>query len=238
MTPGQWAFKLSYELSPIILTGGVAQLIPGGMLPVIAITQGLDFVTGILSGGDVDPNDFFATFQPLTGSSLIRQQIAKYPMANQSVAANSVIADPLGVSLMMIVPARGDGGYPLKLATMTALQATLATHNNSGGTYTVATPSFIYTNCLLASLTDISTGATHQRQNTYQWDFEMPLLTLAAAQAAQNSLMGKITAGLPVDGQPAWSGLGPTVNNPPSLAAPSVLPSASSTSGSGVAGAL
>ena len=36
---GQAAYKLAFEISPITLTGGVAQNIPGGMLPVLAISH-------------------------------------------------------------------------------------------------------------------------------------------------------------------------------------------------------
>ena len=41
------AFKLSFQISPIILTGGIASEIPGGMLPALAVTDAISFVTGI-----------------------------------------------------------------------------------------------------------------------------------------------------------------------------------------------
>ena len=105
-------FKLTYELSPIILTGGIATNIPGGGLPIVSITEALNFTEGLLSGGeDLDLDDFFAHFVPLAGSSLIDQQIAKYPLANQTVAANAVITQPLNISMRMIVAAKDGVGY-------------------------------------------------------------------------------------------------------------------------------
>lgn len=230
------AYKISFEISPIILTGGIAQYVPGGMLPIISITEALNFTVGLLSGGgDKSLDNYFAHFRPLPGGALIRQKIGKYPFANQAVAANAVIADPLNISMMMIVPARNAAGYATKLATMMALQATLAQHNNSGGTYTVATPSYIYTNCVMLNMVDSSSAVTKQAQSQWQLDFEVPLLTLGQAAQAQNSLMNRISSGTAIDGQPAWSGLAPTVGQPASLATSSVVPAASGAVGAGAA---
>jgi hypothetical protein len=240
ISAGLAAFKLSFQLSPIILTGGIASGIPGGALPIISITEALNFVDGLLSGGDelADLDGFFANFHPLPGASIIEQRIGEYTFANQVVAANAVIRDPLLISLRMICPARDDAGYAVKLATMIALQATLAQHNASGGTYTVATPSFFYTNCVMLRLADTSNTASRQAQNAWQWDFKRPLLTLEDAQQAQNNLMSQISSGTPISGQPAWSGLPPTVGNFGSIAAPSVVPAAAFTAGSGTAAPL
>ena len=43
-------YKLGFEISPVILCGGIAQAIPGGMLPIVALTQSASFVTGLLGG--------------------------------------------------------------------------------------------------------------------------------------------------------------------------------------------
>ena len=233
ISPGLVAFKLSFQLSPIILTGGIAAAIPGGMLPIISITQAANFVAGLLSSGSQDLNldDFFANFLPLPGSSLIDQTIGKYSFANQAVAANAVIRQPLSISMRMICPAAGPSGYALKLATMTALQATLAQHNAAGGTYTIATPVYFYTNTVMTGMRDTSNNASAQAQNTYQLDFEQPLLTLQDAQAAQNNLMAQLTAGTPIQGQPAWSGLAPTVGAPSSLGAVGTIPAAANPAG-------
>lgn len=228
VSTGLAAFKLSFQLSPIILTGGVAGFIPGGMLPLISITESLNFAFGILGGSaDIDLDSFFANFHPMAGSTLISQKIGKYPFANQAVAANAVIADPLNISMLMMVPARGPGGYAVKLATMMALQATLKQHNASGGTYIIATPSFFFTDCVMLNMRDVTPAASKQAQAAWVLDFEKPLLTLDQAAQALNSLMNTINSGTPIQGQPAWSGLGPTVGQPPSLAASSVIPAAS-----------
>jgi len=238
VSAGYAAFKLSFQLSPIVLTGGIAAAIPGGMIPIISLTQAIDFFGGLLSGSDIDLDDFFANFVPLPGSSLIDQQLGKYPFANQAVAANAVIRQPLVISMRMICPARDESGYALKLATMTALQATLAQHNGSGGTYTIATPSYFYTNCVMIGMRDTSNSASMQAQNTYQLDFEQPLLTLQDALAAQNSLLSQITAGTSVGATPAWSGLSPTVGNPSSLGAVGTIPAASNPAGTQAASPL
>jgi hypothetical protein len=231
-SPGRLAYQMSFELSPIIFTGGIAGSIPGGMLPIILITQALSFVQGILSGGDpVDFDDFFAHFVPLAGSKLASNQYAKIPFANQAVAANARIKQPRGISMKMICPAKDEGGFAVKLATMTALEAAVEAHTASGGTFTVATPSFFYTNCLLLDITDTSSGNSNQAQNTYQWDFEQPLLTLQDAVQSQNNLMSQITAGTPIAGAPTWSGLAPTTGLPPSLGAVGTIPAASGPAG-------
>jgi hypothetical protein len=237
ISAGLAAFKLSFQLSPIILTGGIATNIPGGMLPIVAITEALNFTEGLLSGGDPlsDLDDFFANFWPVAGGTLIDQVLGEYPFANQAVAANAVITQPLVISLRMVCPARGEAGYGIKLATMMGLQATIAQHNASGGTYTVVTPSFFYTNCVHLRLYDTSNTASKQAQNTYQWDFRRPLLTLQDAQQAQNNLMSQISNGTAISGAPSWSGLGPTTGNPASLGAIGTIPAAQSPVGASAA---
>lgn len=240
ISPGLAAYKLTFQLSPIILTGGIAAAIPGGMLPIISITEAINFVDGLLSGGDNldDLDGFFANFHPLPGASIIDQQIGKYPFANQAVAANAVIRQPLMISMRMICPARDNAGYATKLATMLALQATLSQHNAQGGTYTIATPSFFFVDCVMTGMRDTSNAGTKQPQNTWQLDFEKPLLTLADAQQAQNNLMSQISNGTAISGVPSFSGLGPTVGNPASLAAASLVPAASNPAGAGTSIAI
>lgn len=235
-SPGYARFKLNYELSPIVLTGGLAANVPGGMIPIISLTEAGNF-TGLPSDGD-GPNldNFFANYVPLAGSKLLSQDAATYPFANQAVAANAVIQKPLTVSFRMICPAKGPGGYARKLSTMTALKSSLDQHNNSGGTYTLVSPSFYYVNCVMLDLTDVSGGDTNQAQSAYQWDFLKPLLTLDDAAAAQNSLMSKLSSGTQIDGDPAWSGLQQTVGDPGSLAGASLVPPGGSLGGTGVSG--
>lgn len=231
-------FKLGFEISPVILTNGIATNIPGGMLPIVSITEAANFVTGLLDGGSVlSLDNFFAHWLPIPGGTLANNQIGMYPFANQTVAANAIIAQPLQISMRMICPVKSSGGYAAKLVTISALQAALAMHNNMGGTYTVATPSFLYTNCVLLGMKDITGGGeSKQLQTEWQFDFLQPLVALADAQSAMNGLMSKISSGTPISGDPAWSGLEPSVGVPPSGAAPSLIPAATQLSGSSAAG--
>jgi hypothetical protein len=229
------AWKLTFQISPIILTNGIAGLIPGGMLPLVSITQAANFITGLLSGGNLfDLDQYFAHFKPLPGGSLISQDVGHYPFANQATAANAVITKPLRISMQMVCPAQPEGGYISKLVTMSALQAVLEKHNASGGTYTVATPFFFYTDCLLLDLHDVTPGGSAQPQRDWQWDFEKPLLTQSQATQALNNLMSQINGGLPTTG--AWSGLSPTLNQPPSLAATGTIPAAGDAGAANVSG--
>ena len=234
---GSAAFEWSYEITPIILQNGIATAV-GGYLPIVSLTQSSSFLDGIFSGADSNLvlEQFFAHFVPLPGSTLIDNQFGKYPFANQTVAANSVIVQPLVVSLMMICPANLTTNYWAKLAVMTNLQTALAQHNVTGGTYIVATPSFIYPNCLLRQIRDVSTGETKQKQWQYQWDFEQPLLTLNQAQAAQNSLMSQLSAQTPINGTPSWSGVSSSPGNDPGLASVGTQPAATGAAGAGAGG--
>jgi hypothetical protein len=223
------AYKLAFQLSPVVFTGGIAGQITGGMLPIIAITQAVNLLTGLLSGTEnIELDDFFAHFEPLPGSTLFECQIGSYPLANQVVAANATITQPLNLSVLMRCPARDILGLPLKLGVMTLLQSTIAQHNQMGGTYTICTPAFIYTNGILLSMRDASPGlgVTHQVQDAYQLDFTFPLLTVQNAQGVQSSLMSKLTGGTQISGQPAWSGAANTVGNPSSLQTASLVPTA------------
>jgi hypothetical protein len=226
---GQTAYQLSFQISPIIYTGGVAQFIPGGMLPVVALTQSLDFVSGLLSGGSEDDlANFFAHFKPQSGAKLNSNQYGMYPFANQSVAANATISEPLVLSMLMTLNVKS---VATRLATMSALKKMNDLHTNMGGTFTVATPSYIYTNCLLKDLTCV--GETGKMvQNVWQWDFLQPLLTQEAAQLAYNGMMMNVANAVPSTG--ALSGL-EVVGSPLSLAAPSVMPSALNLAGAGAA---
>jgi hypothetical protein len=231
-------FELSFEISPIILTGGIASQLPGGMVPIISLLQPQSFGSGLLSASSpLSAADAVAHFSPMPGSTLVKNESGDYPFANQSVAANAIIFQALRVSLMMVAPAPTGGGYNLKLAAFTSLKQQLDQHHLAGGTYTVATPAYLWTNLLLMDLIDVSAGDTGQVQTRWQWNFKQPLLTLAAAQAAQNSLMMKITASMPTTGDPpSASGTGSSVGEPSSGVTPPVIPAAQSLSGTSVYG--
>lgn len=226
MSPGETLYKLAYQISPIILTGGAASFIPGGLMPIVALTEAANFVTGLLSGGtEASLDSFFCHFMPMPGGTIIDNQVGEYPFANQTVAANAIIAQPLRISMKMICPVKGEGGYVTKLATLIALQTALTNHNATGGTYTIATPAYLYTNCIMTAFRDITSGETRQPQSEWQIDFVQPLLTLSQAASALNSLMSKISSGLPTD--LSLSGIASAVGLPPSGIGPSLIPSAS-----------
>ena len=200
------AFRLGFELSPILLTRGIAISV-GGALPLITITQSLGLLGGLLTGGDtLDTDTYFAHFTPVPGATLINNQIGKYPFANQAVAGNAIIAQPLNVSLLMTCPVNDGTSYASKLMTMETLKATLDKHNQAGGTYTVLTPSHTYTDCVLIDLKDVTGGSTKQAQAQWQWDFEQPLIAQSDAVQALNNMMAKLKQGLALPtGGLSWS---------------------------------
>jgi hypothetical protein len=209
---GSNAYDYSYQVSPIILVGGIAANAVGGVLPIIALLGQSPLIQGV-ANTILGQDDYFARFIPIPGSMLINNQVGTYPFANQQTAANALIQQPLTISLEMIAPCKNPGDYASKLSVWTALQQSLLSHNNAGGTYNVATPAYIYTNCLLTSMQNIPSGDSKQVQIKYQLDFVQPLLTRQQATSAYNSLMGKVAAGQQVT-TPQWSGGNSTVGTP------------------------
>jgi hypothetical protein len=190
-------YNLAYQISPIFLAGGIVASSAGGLVPLTTFT----------GGSPATAEEAFATFVPMPGSTLISQTVAMYPFANQNVAANATIQQPLTLSMLMIAPVNQAGGYGTKLSTFTALQKTFANHNAAGGTYTVATPAFIYNGLLLVSWTDVTEDLEGgQQMIKWQLDFIQPLLTLAAAAGAMSSMMSQISNGQQTANPPAWSG--------------------------------
>ncbi|WP_343743377.1 hypothetical protein [Herbaspirillum huttiense] len=238
MSTGRTLFKLGYEVSPIIFTNGIASAIPGNMLPIISITEAANFTLGLLNGAEQSLDNFFAHFRPLPGATLQNNQVGKYPFASQETAANAVITQPLSVSLVMTCPVRSAGGYTSKSVTLTALKKAIDIHVASGGTFIVATPSYIYQNCILTNLRDISSGESKQAQTDWQWDFEQPLLSLQDAQKSQSALMQKISSGAAIDGTPGWSGLATSVGSQVSGLASSVVQNAQNLVGSAITSAV
>ena len=188
-TTGQTVFQAAFEVSPIILQDGLAQF-SGGYLPLTAITEIIDF-PGLSS------KQFFAHFKPLAGSSLAEWQIAEYPFVNLQMAANAQIQMPLKLSMLQVSPAQTGGGYLFKQAIFTALKIALENHIQLGGTFTILTPAYTYTNCLLTSLRDVTSPSDKQVQTRFQWDFVQPLITESGAAQVVGSLMQRLGDGLP-----------------------------------------
>ncbi|MDA8416058.1 MAG: hypothetical protein M0Z78_03125 [Betaproteobacteria bacterium] len=200
-------YDLAFQVSPIILQGGIANLSVGNMLPIIALTGQLaGFAQGALTSGGLSTEDFFARFLPLPGATVISNAAGMYPFANQSVASNAIIKQPTSISMLMICPTRTAGGYLTKMAILTALKNSLNTHIALGGTFIIATPGFIYTNCLLLTMTDVTGGDTKQQQVQFQLDFLKPLITQEDASSAFSSLMNALSNGLQTSATPSWSG--------------------------------
>jgi|SRR6185312_2605444 len=230
---GAAAFQYLYQISPIILTGGLASQFPGGAMSIASFAQAIDFGSIIDTAGGFSLDDFFAQFVPMAGSTLIDNDVATYPFANQTTAANAIITKPLAIAYRMICPARGPFGFAAKQAVMIALKQTLQQHNLLGGLYFCATPAFFWDSCVMRAMRDVTAeGETTQRQVIWQLEFEQPLVTQAQAQQQYNTLLAKINSGTQIqpDGAGAISGssLAAGAGNPLSGQAPGVSPAAQS----------
>jgi hypothetical protein len=214
---GLISYRLQFDISPIVMTGGIASAIPGAALPIIMLSDAIAFVGGILSsGGDaLSLDDYFSHFQAYAGSTLIDQDIGMYPFANQTVAANAIIQKPLAISMLMFCPAGRGAGYASKSAIMTSIRQSFYQHNVNGGLYTILTPSYPYVDCVMSDMVDLSTTMTKQVQNIYKLDFIQPLVSLAAAQSAYNKEMGQVANGMPSNSLPGTTSTppGPVVAN-------------------------
>lgn len=214
------AYDLAYQSSPIILSGGSFASALGGMVPIFTVLGGL---LNDVAGSDIAPN---VKFVPIPGATAISNTAATYPFANKFVAGNAVIRNPKNVSLLMIAPVNSTGGYLLKQALFMTLQSTFEAHTAAGGTFHVLTPSYPYFDCIMTTMTDVTTGEGYQQQIQWQIDFVQPLVTQQQAQSAFNGLMSKIsggqqltsaswtdaaaTAGTPVQGMSALMGIFPS----------------------------
>lgn len=195
------AYDLAFQVSPIILTGGLASSYAGSMIPIIQLTGQLAaFVQGVNS-----PDAFFARYVPIPGHTFINQTIGNYPFANQQVAGNSVIRNPNVLSLLMMCPIKDEAGYLTKLPVLTSFKNSLEQHNLAGGTYAVATPGLIYTNGVMLGMTALDSGESKQQQIRFQLDFWFPLITQSQASQALGNLMQTVTNGGAISGAPAWS---------------------------------
>lgn len=198
LSAGGVAWQLAMEISPILLTGGIAANI-GGILPIVALTEGANLIVSTIETGNLSLNNMFARYKVLPGAKLINNQASTMPYANQAVAANAIISQPTSLSYKMVCPAGpNSGGSALKLLTMMSLQSTLKNHSLAGGLYTCIHPSGIASNGILLDLTDISAeGENTQAQDVWQWNFFFPLVTAQQAQQAQSNLMQSLTNGVP-----------------------------------------
>lgn len=211
------AFRLAYEISPIFLVNGIAENIPGGTLPIVAITEGLSFFNGVLKGSVNEPNS--AHFMPVPGTTLINNEIAEINFFDQVTAANATITKNKTVSIQMVRPvSTSDGGYTTKGLSYIALKSALERHIQAGGWFNVLTPACFYTGCLLERLIDVTPFSEENKQVQFTWRFEFtqPALTQADVTDSLNGLFGKIRRGVPFipDG---WSFNGELIPQIPNL---------------------
>lgn len=240
----QW--KLSFQVSPIFLTGPPLANLPQTTIPILAYihpglfpmagdpAQNITTPAGLPAIADLATDNLdlaFGAFSVLPGGTIIQQETAKYPFYNQWTAANAVIRNPLTISLIWDTPMKaavGTSAWAVKMAVMTNLKLVLENHNNLGGTYTVVTPSVVYDNLVMTGLTDNSRGVSPMPQNAWRFDFERPLIQLAELQAAaaMSPLMNALNYGLETQGN--WSGftvtdaVAPLYNLGASAAVPSI----------------
>lgn len=201
-------FKREYQIAPIVLVQGIASNQLNGRMTILTLTEGSDTVNY------ADDDEYFAHFEPLPGGTLVDFTAAEYPFASMNMAANAMLQNGLKVSLKMLCPARNNAhNYSALQATITRLQQQLTAHILAGGSFTVATPGFIYSNCLLMGLRDISNAGDKKVQGVFQFDFMAPLITQQAAEQAFNSLYAKLTSGLPVGNPPRNSGVATSIGN-------------------------
>lgn len=228
-------YQLSFELSPIVLVGGVAGT---GMLPIISILSAQDYKQGVTSSATPKPAaDYFGQFRVLPNHTLMDNEVATYPAANQITAANAVITNPLTVSFEMLVPANGDVSLSEKLAKMTSLKSKLDQHTSMGGYYNLATPSFIYQGALLRRLVDATEeDEGGQVQVRWVWDFVVAQITASAVQAAQNQAMANIANQTKNSGDPPGSNpIATGVGQPSSNIVQNLVPAAAGPAASNVA---
>lgn len=201
-----YLYRLGFEISPVILVNGIAQNITGGMLPIVALTQSTSFVTGLVSGANnlTDLDQYFCHWRPMAGGQLYNWDVAHYPFANQQVAANAMVKQPLKVALSMQCPVNKNNGVLTKLVTLSAMQSVLEAHANLGGTYIVATPANIYNNCLLLQVRDMTGATSPWPQSEWAFEFEAPLISEIQAEAATNSFLSKIDGGSAMS-TPSWT---------------------------------
>nr|WP_254867040.1 hypothetical protein [Salmonella enterica] len=126
---------------------------------------------------------------------MVDYDIGRYPFANQAVAANALLSQPLRIPMLMDAPVNENTGAMTKLVTLSSLQAALQAHASLGGTFIVATPGIIYSNCILRTVRDVTGSNDALPQRQWLWDFEQPLLSETGAEQAINSYLNKIDNG-------------------------------------------
>jgi hypothetical protein len=200
--------KLQYQVSPVYLTGGIAGGMGGGYMPMLSLTDSAAFGNNILGTAGYSLDDAFGTWQVAAGGTLLEQNVGQYPFANLTVAGNAIITNPLNLSMIMLTPMRGANAWEVKKSTMQSLVSTLKQHCNSGGTFMVDTPSYVYTDMILLNITDVSMAMNALPQNAWRFDFHKPLISMSDAATTYGNLLSKMQNGqsTPAPGNGGGSG--------------------------------
>lgn len=197
------AYETAFTVSPIILTGGIAGSASGSAIPIITLTEAANSLLNAANNasrivsGNLLPNldSALCEYSVISGGKVVSQIVGMYPFANQQQAANATVMQPKHISIKMICAPKTNFGYTLRSAVLNNLWMTLEKHNNSGGLYTILTPSYIATNWILTDVTDITNPSVGEApQSIWQFDFVKPLITESDAQSVQNATMSKLTA--------------------------------------------
>lgn len=204
---GLTIYRGLYEISPVYLVGGIAEKIPGGVLPIAALTEALSAGGSILTGnfGDVvDFDRYFAHWSPVYGSQWLSYDVASYPMFSQQEAANSIVKNPLNISLMMDCPAQKTGGLITKALTLEVLRSTLAYHVDNGGYFNIFQFGFTALNCLLLGMESVE-NQSKQDHVSFIFNFRQQLLTRQDAQKLSDKVQN-MNSGLPQNSGASFSG--------------------------------
>lgn len=199
---GRNVFKSAYQISPILLTEGVADKM-GGVVPIVVYTQSVALLNGLIAGGIngsvnlPDLDNMWAQWAPMSGGTLVDNSVAQYPYANQAVAANAIVTNPLNLSMQMLCPANQPGAMATKLATLQALQAVLNKHSQLGGSYIIITPGQVYTGMLLTRMVDTTPNPVAAPSSQFQFDFTRPLTQKSKNVQKQSTLIKKLGGGMP-----------------------------------------
>lgn len=203
------AYDFFYQVSPIILSRGLFANTPYGYASIADLTGAINLIQGAVTNQAISLNDYPVRFLIAPGAHLVSNAVATYPFANQYVAANATVFEPLPVSFVMIAPVKDIAGYLTKQALFQSLKNTFNSHILAGGTFDLLTPAANYYDCLMLSMSDITGGDTKQQQVIWQLDFMQPLITQQQAQTAIGSLLSKISGGNQIT-SPSWSAQGPS----------------------------
>lgn len=193
-----------YERNAITLSDG-------GTSDYISLFQTIASA-GMLSDSLSVANIFqqFVRFRPMPGATLIEVQYSQFPFADRAIAANSgsfqarriqvemfvdfgkTGIEQLAAALGIQTPTINVVRYSAILPFMQSLSQKLTDHIQGGGTFNIITPSQIYFDCLLESLSDVSDQSDGAPGGIrYIFSFVKPIVTLTETTKVLNDIAKK-----------------------------------------------